>query len=66
MWMQRIDKSICDEGYTWNPSNCKCECNKYCDAGKHLDYLDCKCKKKKKIFDPLFIKECTKILMRQN
>ena len=46
--MQRIDKSICDEGYTWNPSNCKCECNKYCDAGKLLDYLDCKCKKKKK------------------
>ena len=41
-----IDKGVCEKGYTWNPSNCECECNKYCDAGEHLDYSDCKCRKK--------------------
>ena len=55
----QIDKRVCEKRYTSNPSNCECECNKYCDAGEHLDYLDCKCKKKKKV-DPLLIKECTK------
>ena len=28
-----IDKSICDKGYTWNPSKCECECDKLCDFG---------------------------------
>ena len=30
----------------WNPSNCECECDKSCDVGKHLDYENCKCRKK--------------------
>ena len=40
-----IDKGICDKGYIWNPSNCKCECDKSCDFGEYLDYENCKCRK---------------------
>ena len=40
-----IDKGICDKGYAWNPSNCKCECDKSCDFGEYLDYENCKFKK---------------------
>ena len=60
-----IDKGVCEKGYTWNTSNCECECNKYCDAGEHLDYSDCKCKKKKKLIHYL-LKNVIKILMRWN
>ena len=28
-----IDKGTCDKGFIWNPSNCKCECDKSCDIG---------------------------------
>ena len=52
-----IDKRVCQKGYTWNPSNRECECDKYCDPGEQLDYSDCKCKKI--IVDPLLIKEST-------
>ena len=31
---------------TWNPSNCKCECDKSCDIGEYLDYESFKCGKK--------------------
>ena len=41
-----IDKGICDKGFIWNPSNCECECDKTFYIGEHLDYEDCKCKKK--------------------
>ena len=41
-----IDKGIYDKGFIWNPSNCKCECNKSCDVGEYLDYDDYKCRKK--------------------
>ena len=34
------------KGSIWNPSNCGCECDKSCDVGEHLDYKNCKCKKK--------------------
>ena len=37
---------MCDKGYIFNPSNCKCECDKSYDTSQYLDYLDCKCKKK--------------------
>ena len=37
-----IDKGVCDEGYAWNASNCECEC----DVGEHLDYENCKCRKR--------------------
>ena len=26
-----IDKGVCEKGYTWNRSNCKCEYDKSCD-----------------------------------
>ena len=32
-----IDKGICDKGFIWNPSNCKCECDKSCDIAEYLD-----------------------------
>ena len=40
-----IHKDVCDKGYTWNPSNCECECDKSCDLGEYLDYKNCKCRK---------------------
>ena len=41
-----IDKGIYDKGFTWNPSDCQCECDKLCDVGEYLDYASCKCRKK--------------------
>ena len=38
-----IDKGICDKGFIWKPSNCKCECDKSCDVGEYLDYENCNC-----------------------
>ena len=40
----------------WNPSNCKCECDKSCDIGDYLDYENRKCRKK--LIDKL-VEECT-------
>ena len=51
-----IDKGTCNKGYIFNPSNCKCECDKSCNTSQYLDYLDCKCKRK--IID-LIVEECT-------
>ena len=36
-----VDKGICDKGYTWNSSNCNCECDKSCGIGNYLDYKSC-------------------------
>ena len=33
-----IDKSVCENGYIWNPSNCEYEFNKSYDVGEYLDY----------------------------
>ena len=41
-----INKRMCDKGFIWNPSNCKCECDKSCDVREHLDYKNCKCRKR--------------------
>ena len=30
----------------WNPSNCDCKCEKFCDIGEYLNYSNCKCRKK--------------------
>ena len=51
-----IDKSTCDKGYFFNPSNRDCECDKSCGVGEYLDYSNCKCKKR--LLDPL-IEGCT-------
>ena len=37
-----IDKGRCDNRFIWNPSICKCECNKSCDVREDLDYENCK------------------------
>ena len=36
----------CDDEFIWNPSICKCECDKSCDVGEYLDYANCKCRKR--------------------
>ena len=48
---------MCDKGFTWNPSNCECECDKSCDVGEYLDYKNCKCRNK--LVDKS-VKECSK------
>ena len=40
-----IDKSLCNKGFIWNPSNCECECYKSRDFSEYLDYKNCKCRK---------------------
>ena len=47
---------MCDKGFTWNPSNCECECDKSCDIREYRDYKNCKCRKK--IIDKL-MEECS-------
>ena len=42
----------------WNPSTCKCECDKYRGTGQYLDYDNCVCRKK--LIDYL-IEECASI-----
>ena len=37
-----IDKGRCDNGFIWNPSMWKCECDKSFDKGQYLDYENCK------------------------
>ena len=48
---------VCDKGFIWNPSNCKCVCDKSCNIGEYLDYKNCKCRKK---LTDESIDECTK------
>lgn len=38
-----IDKGMCDNGFIWNRNMCECE--KSCDVGEYLDYVNCKCRK---------------------
>ena len=51
-----IVKGLCNKGVIWNPSNCECECDKYCNIGEYLDYSNYTCRKK--LFNKL-VKECT-------
>ena len=51
-----IDKGICAKVFIWYPSNYECECDKSCDVGEYLDYVNCTLRKK--LVDKL-IKECT-------
>ena len=54
-----IDKGLCDKGFIWNPSKCKCECDKSCDVGQYLYYENCKCRKK--LVDKL-LEECAETI----
>ena len=51
-----IDKGVCNKGFTWNTSNCECECDKLCGIGEYLYYGNFNCRKK--LVDKL-IQECT-------
>ena len=48
---------MCGKGFIWNPSDCNCECNKPCNMSEHLDYKNCKCRKKVAYS---LVKECDK------
>ena len=58
-----FDKSRCDDEFIWNPSICKCECDKSCDIRQYLDYENCKYKKE--LIDKL-VEECSKNIDRNN
>ena len=45
-YKELIDKRVCDKAFICIPSNCDCEYDKACDVGKHLDYENCKCRRK--------------------
>ena len=51
-----IDKSVCDKGFIWNPSNYGCKCYKSCVFSEYLDYKSCE--SKKGLVDKL-AEECT-------
>ena len=51
-----IDKGVCNKGFIWNPSNCEGECDKSCDIGEYLDYVNYKCRKQ--LVNKL-VEECT-------
>ena len=55
-----IDEGKCDDGFIWNPSTCECECDKSCDVGEYLDYVNCKCRKR--LIDQLAL-ECENELL---
>ena len=54
-----IDKGVCSKGFIWNPSNCECECDKFCGIGEYLENKNCKCRKK---FVESIIDECTETI----
>ena len=53
------DKIVCDKGFSWNLSNCECECDKSCGIGEYLDFKNCVCKKT--LVDKL-VEECTCVI----
>ena len=53
-----VDKMVGDKGFSWNPSNCECECGKSCDIGEYLDYKNFMCDKSCRIGEYLDYKSC--------
>ena len=49
----------CTKGYTWNPSTCECQCDKWCKPGQYLDHKNFVCKNK---LVGRLISECTSIV----
>ena len=47
------------KGYTWNPSTCECQCDKFCKPGQYLDQRNCVCKNK---LIGRLIEECTSVI----
>ena len=54
-----VDKIVCDKGFSWNPSNYACECDKSCGIGEYLDFKSCVYKKA--LVDKL-VEECTSVI----
>ena len=51
-FLMRLNETCCAKGYTWNPSICECQCDKWCKQGQHLDH---------KLIGRL-IEECTSVI----
>ena len=49
----------CAKGYTWYPSICECQCDKWCKPGQYLDHKNCVCKNK---LIGRLIEECTNVI----
>ena len=49
----------CDKGFTWNPSTCECQCDKWCKLGQYLDHKNYICKNK---LIGRLIEECTSVI----
>ena len=49
----------CAKGYTWNPSICEYQCDKWCKPGQYLDHKNCVCKNK---LVGRLIEECTSVI----
>ena len=49
-----------DDEFIWNPSICEFECDKSCDVGEYLDYVNCKCRKR--LTDKLVLEYVDEIL----
>ena len=49
----------CDKGYTWNPSTCECQCDKWCKSDQYLDHKNCVCKNK---LIGRLTEECTSVI----
>ena len=49
----------CTKGYTWNPSICESQCDKWCKPAQYLDHKNCICKNK--LIDRI-IEECTNVI----
>ena len=49
----------CAKGYTWNPSICECQCDKWYKPGQYLDHKNCVCKNK---LVGKLIEECTSVI----
>ena len=54
---------VCDKGFSWNPSNYECECDKSCSIGEYLDYKSCVCRKT--LVNKL-VEECNSIIDEDN
>ena len=49
----------CTKGYTWNPSACERQCDKWCKTGQCIDHKNCICKNK---LIGRVIAECTSVI----
>ena len=49
----------CAKGYTWNPSICEWQCDKWCKPGQYLDHKNCVCKNE---LIGRLIEECTSVI----